>query len=102
MVNWTASNGRLQRCVEFGGIWEDILPEPTSPYVVPPSAFRNRVLPAAKKWKLLKAEGSGLRSESPLLLLPLFSANPKLASRAQVICRKETQTAKKRDRKGLL
>lgn len=39
VVIWSATNAVLQHCVEWGQ-WEDMLPEPTSPYSVQPSSVR--------------------------------------------------------------
>ena len=39
IVIWSATNAVLQHCIEWGQ-WEDMLPEATSPYSVPPSGAR--------------------------------------------------------------
>jgi hypothetical protein len=38
-LSWAATNGVLQHCSEIGGLWEDLLPEPTSPLKISPSGI---------------------------------------------------------------
>jgi hypothetical protein len=38
-LSWTATNGVLQHCSQIGGLWEDLLPEPTSPLKISPSGM---------------------------------------------------------------
>jgi hypothetical protein len=40
VVRWTATNGVLQQCGEFGGLWEDMPSGPTSPYRVSPTGIK--------------------------------------------------------------
>ena len=40
MVSWSATNGVLQQADDARGRWDDMVPEPRSPYIASPSGIK--------------------------------------------------------------